>query len=231
MKNIKIYLLLLIVAGIISCERVSIPVYNSNDYINLNVNNDDEFIYSFSLHPGQLEAEIPMVVELIGNASSKDRIINYSIVTEETTALPENYALPNNLVFKANKFVDTVYLKIKNTEALKSEVKTLTIKLEDSKDFEVKIPTNSIFRIKMHDKLAKPNWWNYTVVKEYLGDYSDEKFILFIQVTGISDFTNLDDAHRRSYALKFKYYLQKKKDEGNPVLESDGDEMEVTVIG
>lgn len=232
MKNINIYiLLLLIVAGLTSCEKERIPVYDSSDFINLEVENEDEFIHSFSLHPGQTETEIPMVVELIGNVSNIDRIINYSIVDEETTASTENFDLPENFVFKANKFVDTVYLKIKNTEILKTEEKTLAIKLEDSKDFSVKIPTNSIFRIKMHDKLARPNWWNSTVESEYLGDYSDEKFILFMQVTGVSDFTSMDEAHRRSYSLKFKYYLKKRKDEGNPALESDFSEMEVTVIG
>lgn len=223
------YLFIIIIFA--SCNEDEIPLYESSDYINLKVDNESEYIQAFSLTPGKNEALVPVIIELIGNISDKDREINYSVVEEETTASSDNYDLPETFTFSKGKHIDTIYVKLLNTEALKQEVKSLTLKLEDSQDFMVGLPTNSILHIKMHDKLAKPNWWDSTIVDEFLGEYSDEKFKLFIEVTGVADFGGKDEDYKRNYSLKFKYYLQRQKDEGNEVKEKDGSPMTVTIIG
>lgn len=228
---IYIYILLSIMIFLASCDEEEISLYDSDSYIYFKTDNESEFIHSFSLTPGVNEASIPAIIELIGKASDKDREIKYKILEDETTALTDNYEMPQTFIFGKGKYVDTLYIKVKNTAILKSEVKDIVIQLIDSKDFQIKISENSIFRIKIHDKLSKPGWWDSTVESEYLGDYSDEKFTLFITVTGIADFSNLSDDSKRAYCLQFKYYLKQQKDNGQEVLENDGSPMEVPIVG
>jgi hypothetical protein len=229
--NIINIVLLFSIIILASCTKEEIPLYDSEDYIYFKMDNESEYIQAFSLCPGKESVEVPVVIELIGNISDKDRKIAYSIVTEETTAAPENYDLPETFTFAKGKNIDTIYVKLNNTAALKNEIKTLALKLENSDDLLVGLPTNSVLHLKMHDKLAKPNWWNETIVNEFLGDYSDKKFQLFIEVTGVADLANKDEDFIRNYVLKFKYYLQQQRDAGNEVLEEDGAPMTVTIIG
>jgi hypothetical protein len=70
------------------------------------------------------------------------------------------------------------------------------------------------------------------MVSRYLGVYSDLKYEYFIRETGVVDLTNAPASELRYYALMFKYWLEqeKKKNNGLPVTEANGDEMIVTVI-
>ena len=97
------------------------------------------------------------------------------------------------------------------------------------------------------DMLARPAWWTPMLLENgrydqnsveyvYLGLYSDKKYLLLMEVTGVGDWTDLDDSERRIQALKLKRYLEKMKAEGNTVYEdsySGGvpEEMSVQVMG
>jgi hypothetical protein len=68
------------------------------------------------------------------------------------------------------------------------------------------------------------------VTSYYLGAYSDKKYTLFLEVVGV-DLTGANDNLLRHYSLLFKKYLNDQKAKGTPVLEEDGTEMVVAVLG
>ncbi len=79
--------------------------------------------------------------------------------------------------------------------------------------------------------IAQPEWWDATIIKSFLGAYSDLKYIEFIKVSGTGDLTDKTPGEIRSLCLKFKYYLQQREDAGDPVKEADGANMTVPVLG
>ncbi len=81
------------------------------------------------------------------------------------------------------------------------------------------------------DMVSKPSWWDDDVTDFYLGEYSEKKFKLFMEVTKVGDLSDSNESEIRSYAIIFKYYLIKEKEEGRTVYEEDGSEMNVSVIG
>lgn len=65
----------------------------------------------------------------------------------------------------------------------------------------------------------------------YLGDYSDKKYTLFIQETGVADLDPNNADELRYYTIIFKNYLLREKDNNRTVREEDGTEMTVNLIG
>ena len=66
------------------------------------------------------------------------------------------------------------------------------------------------------DQISQPAWWTTYATDRYnsveyvfLGEYSDKKYGLLIEVTGVSDWTDLSTDERRVLALQLKRYLAK----------------------
>ena len=63
----------------------------------------------------------------------------------------------------------------------------------------------------------------------YLGEYSDEKMELFLEIVGTGDLDGLSLNEIRPYALTFKYELMKRADQGDK--EAEAILNTLTVIG
>lgn len=227
--NNKIHILLFIIIISIACKKEEIELYKSGHYIQFTQEDKDTSIISFFLYPNLNQIKIPLELKLIGIMPIRELSYRIKINKTETTASVEHYHLPQKMVFKPGQALDTAYILFNNKADLKTEKKKLTLEIIESEDIKPG-QTNYIKRVfYISDIISKPNWWNDRIEFYGLGKYSDDKFRLFIEVTGIGELDKYDEYTQRNYMLQFKYYLIKKKNEGNPVIDSEGNDMLSTV--
>ena len=102
--------------------------------------------------------------------------------------------LPEKCIFKNGQLLDTIYVKLKNSDDLKTVTKYVALKINAGGEVSEGLATYSRAIIAVTDRLVKPEWWDYKDLYDrwyssvdwyYLGDYSDTKYRLFFKsVTG-----------------------------------------------
>lgn len=212
MKSIYIFFIsLILIAG---CATDEIDKYNYTNYIYFEHQSKDTLEYSFSFHPGKDQDTIPVVVKLIGDVSVNNRSILLTVDPAKSTALPTDYSLPENIVLPAGKVKDTIPLILYKSERLKVSKYTIRIEIKDGEELKCGPLANSYIDIRFSDMLSRPAWWDNSIVSNFLGTYSDTKYRLFIEATGISDMTGLSESEKRAYALIFRDFLDKGREQG-----------------
>lgn len=216
-----------------ACDERQMETYENDAYLYFETTIEkDSIFYTFGYNPGVNEIDIPLEVHLIGRPGDADRELKLAIDTLLTTASPADYRLPEHPVFRKGLPMDTIYVRLLNTERLTRQTVTLVVKLVSNEYFTTGPAGNLRAKIVYNNIAAQPKWWDEVIERVYLGKYSEAKFREFIIATGVSDLTNLHESKIRALALQFKYYLQKAHDNGNPKMEADGKtEITVPVIG
>ena len=232
-----------------SCSKEEVAVYDTegSNFIEFVAPTEDTASFSFMFHPsvaagGAYDLAIP--VKILGQAKNYDREYKVIVVDSLTSAKEgTHFAMPEKVVVRAGNFVDTLIVKLFRTADLKTSVVSLGIRIENNSEFyagQVAYRESIWF---INDSFAKPAWWTdyatdrYNSVEYiYLGTYSDKKYELLIQVTGVSDWTDLSNDERRILALQFKRYLAAEHAAGRTVYEDELNagqrvRMEVTVLG
>lgn len=228
----RIYVIILVALVMItSCKRDDIMQYGGDTYLQFVRSYEDSSLFSFLALPNDDEALAPIPVELVGKPEDRDRTYKISVDPSTTTAPEANYSLPASFTLKANKVVDTAWITLKKTPAIAVAPVKLVLKLESGGDFKAGQTNHTVFILYISNVVARPDWWDDNVEGRFLGTYSDKKYKLFIQVTGLSDLTGMGQEQIRSYTILFKNYLLKEKDEGRTVYEDNGTEMTVALIG
>lgn len=226
----KLYLLFIVLVwGVTACQRDDIKVYNSADYIQFEKSVVDSSLCTFLVSPNLSELRFPVAVDVVGLSTQQDREYKVEVMDELTNASAVNYDLPERFVMKAGCVKDTMWITFKNSQELKVAPQRLAIRLVESEDFELGQIEHRGNIIIVSDVVTKPVWWGEIMEYYFLGTYSDKKYRLFIQETGILDLDPNDLNECRYYTLIFKNYLKQKKDEGTPVLEDDESEMYVVL--
>lgn len=170
-------------------------------------------------------------MRLIGLPLASDGIVNLSINPELTTAKADSYDLESKVTFRKDVLEDETFLILKKTALLDTREVRLVIDIIGNEELQ---PGQSIYTrkvIRFSSLISKPLWWNDVVEESLLGKYTEKKFRLFMQVTGVGELKDLSESERWSLARKFKNYLIEKADEGNPVKDEDGSDMTVPVVG
>ena len=120
----------------------------------------------------------------------------------------------------------------KKTPELSSVARRLTLCLEETEDFALGQADRLVAIINVSNIIFKPDWWNSTVVRTWLGEYSDMKYELFIKINDGKVNVNVNDANEiRTCTLKLKNYLKQMAENDQTVYEKDGTEMKVAYIG
>lgn len=231
----KYIILSLILVSIFSCTEIGIEAYNESNYLSLTRGIKDTTRLSFFFLPSD-EVDYPIEVNLIGK--TLDRDMKYKIAIDKTITNAPDYIfkMPTEFTFSKGQLKDTFYIKLTNTEELKTKEYIIGYQVVDTDDFR---STGALWGrniMTISDKATKPGWW--TTVEEvelnsfqtvYLGKYSDCKYELFIQVTGVVDMGVLSDEDKRINSIIFKRWLKKQ----NPAIYDtvNGEIMQVTVIG
>lgn len=229
----KQIILLLVTCLICACTKDKLDTYQADRYIYFSSSwMEDSTIVSFFYYPGKDVISIPLYLSFAGNEITEN--ISYRLVVDETltTAQAENYDVEENFLWKAGQFRDTAYITLRKSDVLNDREVRLVLRLEGNESFQVGPADHLEYRIIFSSVISQPEWWNTNIVNNYLGAYSDAKFEEFIKATGVGDLMGItDDTTLRYYALKFKYYLQRVKDEtGEPIMDGKV-EMSVPIIG
>lgn len=231
-KNIILSLFLL---SIFSCTELGIESYNESNYLTLTRGIKDTTRLSFFFLPSD-EVDYPIEVNLIGKSLEKDA--KYKIVIDKTVTNAPDYIfkMPTEFTFSKGQLKDTFYIRLTNNEELKTKEYIIGYHVVDTEDIRATGALLGRNIMTISDKATKPEWW--TTVEEvernsfetiYLGKYSDYKYELFMQVTGIVDMGVLSDEDKRMNSIIFKRWLKKQ----NPAIfdTANGEVMKVTVIG
>ena len=207
-KMKKIYSLLIATFFLlVACEKDEIRIWDSGNYVQFVEEYKDSLTYSFFFYGTQEEIKVPLNMRLIGLPLANDAYVSLRVNKELTTAEPDSYEL---LDTKEVRLV----IDIVENDVLKPGQNIYTRKV-----------------VRFSSLISQPLWWDDVVTESLLGKYTETKFRLFMEVTGVGDLTELSESERWSLARQFKYYLIKKEDEGNPVQDEDGSYMSVPVVG
>lgn len=150
----------------------------------------DSVSYSFANYPAAEFKDLQLKLQIMGGTSIRDRQVIISVDDENTTAVPDEYELPQHIIIPAGAVTAECPLRIKNSPRLETGQIKLTLKLEPSSDFKVdpekpgKIYELVKFRIFWTNVLLKPNDWPGA-----WGGYSKVKHRLVIDLTGYSQFS------------------------------------------
>ena len=215
-----------------ACEK-DLDKYTGKDYIRFsNDCSEDSIQYNFGL-AGKIEADrIPL--EMIVSGSTPDYDRSYSVVINEATTAKEGEhfkLLSGNLVIRKGRVSDTLWLDVMNCEELKGRNLYLQLDLQENNNFSLCFPDHNICKIYLSDIIEKPEWWDEWQDTEGLGQYTEKKFRLFVQVSGIADLGKEEYPEKREAILKFKYYLEKEANQGNVILDEDNKPMTVAMYG
>lgn len=212
-----------------SCKKQGIDSYSSGRYLQFVTGIQDSIAFSFFYHPGKDEVKIGIPVKLVGQLFSEDKQYKVEVMSAEGTASSANYSLPEAQVFRKGVTLDTAWVTVKNTPDLETKDLRLVLRITGSNEITPGQTEATVKIIRLTAKVSKPAWWDTNMNTYYLGRYSEKKFRLFMQVTGVGDLVPYNDSQRLIYFLQFKYYLIDQKTNGTPVYMEDGADMLSTV--
>lgn len=210
----KPYILLpLFVLCLFSCAEDEIQPYHGEQYLYFSelMDSEDESVnLSFNNYPLNDELTVKIALGLVGDPFDVPVPYKITVVAEKTTALAENYELPENPMFKANAAEDIFELKLKKTDALKEDVELL-LKIDPNEYFAGSLKQYETIKIVFNNVESKPLWWDKDTEKVYLGTYSRKKYEVLIQYGGEEalNFGELNSAQKRRCALRLKEAIEK----------------------
>ncbi|MDP5199460.1 DUF4843 domain-containing protein [Flavobacterium sp. DG2-3] len=237
--------------AVTSCNSEEIETYQGSDSIyfspsvfELVFNGPliDSTGYSFSLEPATVKEHVYfLAVRVQGKVSDVDRKIKLTVDPSSTAVLGTHFTLPDNIVMRAGRAVDTIAVTMLRTEDMKREGKLLVLNLEENESFKTDMKstvTNVLtqktlsyisFKLSFDDKLTQPLGWYVP----YLGVFTAKKFFLMCDLMGLqpSMFNQklgapgLAIADINYYQNFMKRYLADQKASGNIIYEEDGKEM------
>lgn len=212
---------------LISCSKDAVDEYGETNYVYLakdsaDIKEVEPIEYSFAFHPGAEMDTVPVLVKLIGRLSDQDRLVTLKVEASQTTALTGDYQLPAPMVLRAGRAVDTIALVLHNSDRLKTGKFKIRLVLEANEHFQPGPPANRYIDITFSDMIARPGWWDNVVETNFLGRYSDAKYRLFIEATGVADMTGLPETEQRAYAIIFRDFLARGRENGEVYEDENG---------
>ena len=212
---------------LISCSKDAVDQYGEINYVYLaddstDINEVTPIEYSFAFHPGAVKDTVPVLIKLIGKPGGQDRPVALTVDAANTTALEGDYQLPDPLVFRAGRAFDTIALVLHNSERLKTGKFKIRLMLQPNGHFQLGPPDNRYIDITFSDMIARPGWWDDVVERNFLSTYSDAKYRLFIEATGIADMTGLSESEQRAYAIIFRDFLARGRENGEVYEDENG---------
>lgn len=209
------------------CSKDAVDKFADASYILLaNSGSDTSGIkpveYSFAFHPGVDIDTVPVLIKLMGRLSDQDRIVSVTVDEAGTTAIPADYDLPSPVLLRAGKHVDTIALVLHKSDRLLTQKFRIRLVINENEHFLPGPVANRQIDITFSDMIAKPSWWNSVVETNFLGAYSDTKYRLFIEATGIADMTDLSETEQRAYAIIFRDFLARGRENGEVYEDENG---------
>ncbi|WP_167016279.1 DUF4843 domain-containing protein [Chitinophaga sp. Cy-1792] len=203
----------------------------------------------------QTDTVIRLVVAVTGNAMATDRHYKIAIDPASTMKGGKDYEFLNEPLIRANRYTDTLSIKVHRTPAMKDSNLVLTFSLAATQELQVEMPYKrtsatayrdsiSLLRYSMvvNDIPSKPYLWtNPTYASNalnYFGAYSAVKVQLMVQAMNlnIADFTimpagGFSFSNFGNWSKYFSYWLAVEKSNGNVYYDEFGALIEMGKYG
>nr|WP_315151118.1 DUF4843 domain-containing protein [uncultured Flavobacterium sp.] len=216
-------------------SRSIFPLYTNGPVI-------DSTGFSFGLDNVAIKERIyPIAIRVQGKVSDVDRKVKLTVDPSSTAVLGTHFILPENMVLRAGKEIDTILVKVLRTSDMKTQDLTLVLNLEENDFFTTRMQsrvTNVLtgktisfvrFKLSFNDKLSTPIGW----FSGFLGVFTAKKFFLMCELMNLepemfnqpSGSAGLSIPDNQYYQNFMKRYLADQKASGNTIYEENGTEM------
>lgn len=223
-----------------SCTIDEIDTYGNTNYVSFVKKMVDTTKFSFFFFVED-DVQYPLQVKLVGQFLAEDTEF-YLEVDETKTTLNKNlFEVPEKFTFRAGQLLDTIYLRIKNSDDLLINKYVLQLNIKSGKNLASSKGPYGTAVLLVSDQTERPEWWTLTypqgpdgpldqasIESVYLGPFSREKYEAFIEATGVHDLTGKTLDQIRSYSLQFLYWL---KEQDPPREEANGESIKIPIIG
>lgn len=180
-----------IICVLFSCKKVEVLSYDvqkDNIYLNYQLADSGNVVYSFAYHPALEQDTVWIPVIVSGMPVHHDRHFAFTVVDSTTTAVQGLHFEPLQAAYTLPADSGTtkvpVILLNKDT-SLETKSVFLTIKINGGQDFDSRLPdtirTKTIF---FSSRLEQPEWW---AGWGEMGPYSRVKHQLFLISSGTTD--------------------------------------------
>lgn len=222
-----LYIILIISSWLVGCSKDAVDQYGDESFVFFVNKGDDTSAlklieYSFAFHPGADKDTIPLLMKLMGKLKEENRPVAVKVDAAHTTALASDYQLPATIHVRGGRAVDTLLLVLNKSDRLKTEKFKIRIALQPNEFFQLGPAANRFVDITFSDMIARPDWWTSVVETNFLDKYSDTKYRLFIEATGIADMTGLAETEQRAYAIIFRDFLARGRENGEEYVDENG---------
>lgn len=237
-----------------SCSQEEIETYKDTDNIYFStavfatiVENGAKVLtdstgFSFGLdNPSITERTYFIPIRVQGKVSNVDRKVKVTVDPSSTAVLGTHFTLPENIIMRAGKELDTITIKVLRTPDMKTNGRTLILNLEENEFFTTKMQTKVTnvltqktmsyvrFKLSFDDKLTQPKGWYVP----FLGVFTPKKFFLMCDLMDLEPAmfnqslgaVGLAISDVQYYQNFMKRYLADQKASGNTIYEEDGTEM------
>jgi hypothetical protein len=139
----------------------------------------DSTFFSFAMQSSEKDTVVFAVpIQIIGQQKDEDREYKVSV----------NMLQENNLRFleiskpiiHSGRFVDTLLLKVKKVAAMRDNIFTVALDLEENQFFELGKPGRTKCQLQITDQFFKPSWW--TTWGGVFGPYYQEVYQQWIKI-------------------------------------------------
>lgn len=184
----KIFLWMLPVAALlmVGCSKEEIDTWDESNGYAWFTNENTDFTFKKAPDVGVGEATLVGIpFEVAAAMSSKDRTVNVEVAKQPSDSRTK-FEVQTPVVFHANHTVDTMWVKVWNSEHLNTVHDTITFRITASDDFlpgqKAKIEGN----LCLYNGYARPSWWDSNA-EYYLGYFTQTKMEVFYAVFGNDD--------------------------------------------
>lgn len=215
--------LLMLSLTLFSCQKEEIPVYSGDNYLHFTRPANDTLTLSFGVLLDRNEYRLPVPVTRIGKPSDKD--MQCALVSDLASTLSaKDYDIKSeDLIFRAGRFDDTLYVTVRKTSAMDNERFLLVLNILSNETFEYGTEGYLQMPVYVTNKVEQPEWWNVEYTNAFFGPYSLVKYQWFIRATGKHDLTETPVNEVILLMKQFVTFLKAKEAElGTPIEDENG---------
>lgn len=168
-----------------NCSESNIDKWNAKGYVWFTAENND---FTFRNQPEVKVGDsylVPIPLSVATTVSDRDRIVNVEIIRQ-----PEDnrtkYEVQTPVKFRAGHIIDTLFVKVTNSEHLNSVHDTITLQLLPSEDFDLGLNNGIKTNLCLFNGFSKPDWWTRDC-ESYFGYFSSLKMEIYFNVVGHTD--------------------------------------------
>lgn len=212
--------------SLFSCQEQGISLYSDSNYVSFVKNPDspmDTTAFSFFFYSQAPEVQVPIEVAITGELLKEDTEFKV-IIDEKGTSVDQSLIVVDDFyTFTKGEVISTINVTFKNHESLQGNTEYLKLRIVDAENLlsvNTEEYATTVFSISA--SAVQPSWWIEEVEWYILGVYSEIKYKYLIEVTGVSDFSDLSDSEQRIHAIALKRFLEEKAAAGETIYEADG---------